>query len=180
MQGLQKAVMVIGSEQNFESYVEQYGRLVLSICYSMTGDYFTAEDLAQETLIAAYKGMDRFDGGNPKGWLCTIAANKCRDYLKSAARRSVPTEDQALQEAAGTEPSGEERYIARETALKLRSLCERLREPYRQAAISYFCEGISPDDLAGRTGENPNTLRTRVYRAREMLKKLWREEYRDA
>ncbi len=169
----------IGSGQKFEAYVNQYGRLVLSICYSMTGDYFAAEDLAQETLLSAYKGMDRFDGGNPKGWLCTIAANKCRDYLKSAARRTAPVDDEALSAAAGSEPSGEDRYIARETEERLRLLCGRLKEPYRDAALSYFCEGIPPDTLAKQTGENPNTLRTRVYRAREMLKKLWKEEYRD-
>ena len=58
----------------------------------MTGDYFAAEDLTQETFLSAFRHMDSFTGTNEKAWLCRIASNKCIDYLKSAGRRQIPSE----------------------------------------------------------------------------------------
>ena len=73
--------------------IDQYQNLIYSICYRLTGDYFEAEDLAQDTFLSAYKNLSSFDGKNERAWLCRIATNKCIDYLKRAGRRSVPTED---------------------------------------------------------------------------------------
>ena len=64
----------------------------------MTGDYFAAEDLAQETFISAYKHLNEFDGQSEKAWLCRIAGNKCIDYHRAAARRMVPTTEEDMPE----------------------------------------------------------------------------------
>lgn len=71
----------------------EYQDLIFSICYKFTANYFDAEDLAQDTFLAAYKNYASFDGANERAWLCRIATNKSLDYLKRAGRRSVPTED---------------------------------------------------------------------------------------
>ena len=62
--------------------IDQYQNLIYSICYRLTGDYFEAEDLAQDTFLSAYKNLSSFDGKNERAWLCRIATNKCIDYLK--------------------------------------------------------------------------------------------------
>ncbi len=143
----------------------------------MTGDYFDAEDLAQETFLAAYRNYDRFDGNNLKAWLTTIAANKCRDYLKSAARRSTPAEDTFFDRFADPAPPTEEQALADDAEQRMQRLCNRLKEPYRTAALGYFYEGQTIAEMAQATGENLRTLQTRVYRAKGMLKKLWKEEF---
>jgi RNA polymerase sigma-70 factor (ECF subfamily) len=67
---------------------------VFNLCLRFTGDFDTADDAAQETFIAALRGISRFRGGNFRSWLCRIATNKCRDqYRASARRRQVPLED---------------------------------------------------------------------------------------
>lgn len=60
---------MIGSRENLIRLIEQYQNLVFSICLKMTGDYFTAEDITQDTFIAAYKNWKSFDGKNEKACL---------------------------------------------------------------------------------------------------------------
>ena len=80
----------IGSQDNFIRLINQYQNLIFSICLKLTGDYFAAEDLTQETFLSAFKYIDSFDGQSEKAWICRIASNKAIDYLKSAKRREVP------------------------------------------------------------------------------------------
>ncbi len=48
--------------------------------------------------MSAYRSIERFDGENLKGWMCAIAANKCRDFLKSAARDTVRLTEEDLED----------------------------------------------------------------------------------
>lgn len=155
--------------------MHDYGRLIFTICYSMTHDYFEAEDLAQETFLAAAQHLDRFEGANPKPWLTTIAANKCRDYLKSAARRISPSEDSVL-ESLGHAPSPEHEVENRSVEERLYQLCTALKEPYRESAIRYFCKQQSAAEISESLNVNLKTVQTRLYRARTMLKSKWKEE----
>ena len=61
-----------------ERMVGQYQNLIFSICYRIVGDYFEAQDLTQETFLAAYRNLGSFDGTNEKAWLTRIATNKCQ------------------------------------------------------------------------------------------------------
>ena len=63
------------TESRLEELIDSYEKLVFSICYKTTGDYFAAEDLAQETFLAAFQKYDTFDGANEKAWICRIATN---------------------------------------------------------------------------------------------------------
>ena len=72
------------SKEKLIQLMNRYQNLVFSVCLKLTGDYFTAEDIAQETFIAAYRHLDDFDGQNEKAWICRIASNKCIDYLRSS------------------------------------------------------------------------------------------------
>ena len=52
----------IGKEAYLQYLMDTYQNLIFSICYKMTGNYFDAEDLTQDTFLAAYKSLDTFDG----------------------------------------------------------------------------------------------------------------------
>ena len=160
----------------FESYVTQYKGLVITICLAMTKNYFDAEDLAQETFLAAYRNFGRFDGKNPKAWLTAIAVNKCRDYLRNPAYRnqSLSHEDTELLADSGATP---EEHVERESSDSLvRRLCRRLKEPYRSVAEGYFCNGKKLSEMAAETGQSLRTLETRLYRSKKLLRTLWKEE----
>lgn len=163
--------------QLLEHAVEEYGRLILTVCNSMTGDFFEAEDLAQDTFLSAYKNLDSFDGTNLKAWLVKIAANKCRDYLKSAARRSVPAPGETFEQVADASPGLEAVILERDTEKRIEGLCQGLKEPYRSVAIAYFCEHRNAQDISRATGKNLKTTQTQIYRAKAMIQKLWKEEF---
>jgi RNA polymerase sigma-70 factor (ECF subfamily) len=171
-----KAVIVIEKEQ-FENYIRQYERLIITICLSFTKNYFDAEDLAQQTFLAAYENYKKFDGKNFKAWLTTIAANKCKDYIKSPKRGmySLSHEECESIEQAGN--STEEIIIEKHTEEGIRKLCSKLKEPYRTVALNYFCENIKLSSMAEDTGQSIKTLQTQLYRSKKLLKILWKEEF---
>ena len=145
----------------------------------MTGDYFTAEDLTQETFLSAYKHLEKHPIEAEKAWLCRIASNKCIDYLRAADRRAVPTEKEKMlcRELPDSEEQGPLRQVLnREIMEELQVCCNALSPPYRDVAIAYFLEGKTAKEIADKTRTGINTVKTHIRRAREMLKKTYRKE----
>src|SRR5436305_4945571 len=71
--------------------LEQYRRELTGYCYRMLGSAFEAEDAVQETMIRAWRSLDRFEGrASLKSWLYRIATNVCFDQLNGRERRARP------------------------------------------------------------------------------------------
>lgn len=167
----------IDSKDNFIRLIEKYQNLVFSICLKLTGDYFAAEDLAQETFLAAYKHLDQFDGQSESGWLCRIASNKCIDYHRASARKMIPTpEDEMPEGKLKVEDTMFRDITNRQVMEELRRCCEELLPPYKDVALMYFLEGKTAKEISEQTGVGINTVQTRIYRAREKLKISYRKE----
>jgi RNA polymerase sigma-70 factor, ECF subfamily len=164
-------------EEQFVSYIKQYERLIFTICFSFTKNYFDADNLAQETFLSAYSNINRFVGDNLKAWLTTIAANKCRDYLKSPERRTESLSEEDYEYLEDNRGSPEEIVMEIDTDERVHNLCERLKEPYKTVAISYFCNNLKLSELARNTGQSLKTLQTQLYRAKKLLRALWKEEF---
>lgn len=148
---------------------------MFSICFKIVNDYFEAEDLAQETFISAYRHLDDLDRQHEKAWLCRVATNKCLDYLKKAERRSIPTEDDYFLIQVNKEPSPEENVLEMEAKRQLTDRCKRLKSPYREIALDYFCNEITAAEIAAKTGKNIKTVQTQIYRARALLQKSYKK-----
>ena len=171
-----KGMEKINRERYLENLIDNYDNLVFSICFKITGDYFEAQDLSQETFLSVYKHLDYFDGKNEKAWICRIATNKCLDYVKSAGRRQIPTKDEYFLQIENKSETPLEGILENEVKNKLYHLCESLKPPYNEVAVDYFCKELKIKDIAEKTGKNKKTLQTQVYRAKGMLRKLWRKE----
>lgn len=171
------------TNEQFGTVVEQYQKLVYTICYQMVRDHFEAQNLCQETFLSAYTHMDRCREEDMKPWLCRIAANKAKDHLKSAYVRRVQLarEDEEGQEGgpgpAPPDPEGspDDLYIAGEGAESIREMIRSLHEPYLKVSVLYFLEERTIDEIAQRLGRPRKTVQTQLYRAKLTLQKRIKE-----
>lgn len=162
--------------QQFERYMAQYKGLILTICLTMTKNYFDAEDLAQDTFLSAYCNLGKFQGKDPKAWLTAIAVNKCKDYMKSPAYKNLYLSGEDMELIADTDITPEQCAEINSSEFLVRKLCERLKEPYRSVARCYFCEGKKLSQMSKETGQSLKTLETRLYRSKKLLRILWKEK----
>ncbi|MDE5910376.1 MAG: RNA polymerase sigma factor [Lachnospiraceae bacterium] len=164
------------TEKRLAELIDTYDKLVFSICYKLTGDYFAAEDLTQETFLSAFQKYGTFDGENEKAWICRIATNKSIDYLRSASRRNVPVEDTFFELTVEQRGSPEEICIEEEVKSQLEKKCNALKPPYNEVARAYYLEERSPKEIAAKQGKSIKTVQTQIYRAKQMLKKIYGKE----
>ncbi len=158
--------------EEFSVLVEQYERLVYTICYQFVKDHALAEDLAQETFLSAYTHRDDCPAGSYKPWLARIATNKAKDYLKSAYHRHVAaTEDEAMPETPlfGGVPQPEDITVTADEAAAIRDMILNLKESYLKVSTLYFLHQRSVEEIAALLDRPPKTVHTQLYRAKTML-----------
>ena len=175
-----KTIELVNRDAQLQQLMQSYGTMIFNLCLRMTRDYFLAEDLAQDTFLAAWNNLHSFDGQHEAAWLTKIASRKCLDYLRSAAARTTqPTEDEALQAMPSpAQQQPESIFFEAHWDDALRGACEELREPYRSVALGYYCEEKSLTQIARESGEGLDAVRSRCYRAKKMLQIALKEEIR--
>lgn len=164
----------------FAGLVEQYQRLVYTVCYQLVQDHQLAEDLTQDTFVSAFTHMDSCPPEHYKPWLARIAANKARDHLKSAwARRvSAPGDDgmpQSPPPGAAAPPGPEDLTVTEDEAAAIRQMVRELKEPYLQVSVMYFLEERSVEEISRALRRPPKTVHTQLFRAKKMLREQIRE-----
>ena len=166
----------------FTELLQQYEKLVFSICYRMTKNYFDAEDLTQETFLSLYKALNTFDREHPSAYITRIATNKCLDYLKRAERRTEAAEQEELERLEqGSDyrqqsPEPEKLLLEKELHKELERCCQLLKPPYDTVAYQYYCRGSTAAQIAEVTGKKVKTIQTQLRRAKEMMQKYFRKE----
>lgn len=99
-----------------EKAMEQYEKLIFSICYRMLGDYFDAQDMTQETFLTYYKVLDRFDGQNEKAFL----EKEINEELSNACRTLKPPYDEVAYEFYCCDKTAKE--ISKNRGVKLKTI----------------------------------------------------------
>jgi len=154
-----------GDRTAFTRLVERYWDRLYRWLYHLTHDAHTAEDLAQETFLKAFAGLDKFRAeSNFQAWLFRIAHNNFVNGRRAARHRqpfpdNVPDDDEGPVEQA----------LNREALQLLARAVGRLPSEFRAAFLLRIEGGMSFRDMAGVLGVTEETARWRVFKARQKL-----------
>lgn len=141
-----------------------FGNDILRIAYSYLKRREDAEDIVQDTLIRFMQSRLRFDTEQQaKGWLLRVAANLCKDYLKSAAHKKQTSLPEGYDVAAE-----EETPVIEEESDVLQAMMS-LPEKYRSVLHLYYYEEYTTKEIAGILDKKESTVRSLLKRGREKL-----------
>ena len=131
------------------------------------------EDLEQEVYIRAWKNSDKYEErGCFKSWICTVAKNVSKDYLKSAGfRNSLKTtsDEITLATVSDTRISPEEVGMSSERQKRIISAVENLKPKLRETIILCEIEGYTYEEASKKLRCPLGTIKSRIYNAKKEL-----------
>ena len=163
-----------GDEEAFRLIFDRYSRPVLSFIYDMVGDRSLAEDLAQETFVRAFRGLDSLrEESKLSTWLFAIAKNCAREQLRTRRRDESNVEIDAepafeLHDHART-PSGA--LLDKELSGVITAALQKLDEDKRTVFTLKVLQQRSYEEIAEITGFSVGKLKTDLHRARAEMRK---------
>lgn len=155
----------------------RYGQEILQLSFSYVKNKQIAEDLTQEIFVKCYKSLHTYSGKSKfRTWLWRIASNHCKDYLKSWYNKNVFTTDyQPIYDSLQSD-SVEQTVIQEEQDDQLASAVMELPVNYREVIYLFYFEEMSVKEISVVTEVKENTIKTRLKRAKELLKERLEEK----
>jgi RNA polymerase sigma-70 factor (ECF subfamily) len=165
-----------GEKAAFEELVLKYQDRIYNLCRQMLGNSSDAEDAAQDTFLKAYQKLKDF---NPESslytWLYRIAVNTCLDYKKrpffASLFRSSDEGEEFMVEQPSDGPSPERLYESKQMGAALQISFKHLSPKLRTVIILKEIEGLSYEEIAEVLEISIGTVKSRISRARDELKK---------
>ncbi|MXV85516.1 sigma-70 family RNA polymerase sigma factor [Candidatus Poribacteria bacterium] len=166
-----------GDQESFSPLVRKYQKGVHALVWRKIGDFHIAQEITQDAFLTAYKKLRTLKNHNQfAGWLYVIAANLCRDYLR---RKRLPMESLDADNTNEVDKVSYSQYVAdkqktdadetrRET---VKELLKKLPESERTVMTLHYLGEMTIQAIAEFLGVSPNTVKSRLSRARNRLRK---------
>jgi RNA polymerase sigma-70 factor, ECF subfamily len=185
-----------GDEEAFRELTDPFRRELQLHCYRILGTVQDAEDIVQETLLAAWRGLERFEGrASLRAWLYRIATNRCLNVLRGRRRRPrevpamveppqpthlrepiwlEPYPDVLLEDVVDSAPGPQARYETRD-AVGLAFVTALQHLPPRQRAVLVLRDvlGFSGAEVAGMLETSQAAVKAALQRARARVDNEW-------
>ena len=147
-----------------ERVVNEYATMLLRVAYSQLNNRAEAEDTVQEVLLKYMEKAPIFQSEeHEKAWLLRVTVNHCKNHLASAWFRTRAELDEGIPALDNAE-------------LEVVSAVAALPAKYRAVVHLYYFEGYSTKEIAEILHSRPNTVSSRLSRARALLAKALKEE----
>lgn len=170
-------------ERAFNELVRAYELRVFRLVYRMLGRRDEAEDMVQEVFVQVFKAIDSFRGESKVStWIYRIAVNLCKNRSKYLSRRRSSTQDElelqfeatALQQARGVtagEAAGPDQLLQGYQLERVMKVCIQGLDPdFREVLVLRDIEDLPYEEIMEITGLPEGTVKSRIHRARGMLK----------
>jgi RNA polymerase sigma-70 factor (ECF subfamily) len=165
----------VARRQSVREFVEPEVEVLLRVARAMSASDADAEDLVQETLLRAYRGLHRFDGRHPRAWLLTILRNTNVNLHRR--RRPILIDDdewlRASRPAFGRtqSPSAEDCAVDLELDAELDAAVSSLSREFRSALLLVDVHDLSYAEAAAVLGVPVGTVMSRLSRARDRVRR---------
>jgi len=170
-----------GDMSAFDLIVQRHKVSLFNFIYRFLYDRDSAEDLTQEVFIRIYKNIKNYrsDMAGFRTWMYRIAANLCKNEIRNRSRRSKvlldspiskDEDDEPLENIQDTSPGPDVLLEKKELYESLNLAISHLPEKFRTVLILRDIEGMSYDEIANIIGKPEGTVKSRLNRARLMLK----------
>lgn len=177
-----------GDSAAFDTLVVRHSADIYALLFRLTENPEEAADLTQETFLRALKAIKNFRGeADLKTWLFRIAVNESRNCFRWWTRRrrektvslDAPLMSETETTLSDTISSGaenpEQEILRRERASALREALQSLPEIFREAVVCCDIEGLSYEQIAATLSINVGTVKSRIARGREELRRRLRD-----
>jgi RNA polymerase sigma-70 factor (ECF subfamily) len=169
--------VLAGETRTYARLVDRYRERLGRYALRMLGNKDDAEDALQDTFIRAYRSLARCEGPDGFGpWVFGILVNRCRTHAAKRARTHSIMVRSEVAMATASVASSEGRDALRDA---IHWAMMQLPAEQREAFLLKHVEDLSYEAMETLTGVRPATLRMRVFRARDELRKLLAETTRD-
>ena len=159
-----KAIMI-------DTMMKNYGQDILQLVYSYVKNQTIAEDLTQDIFIKCYRNLHTYrKKAKLKTWLWSIAINHCKDYLKSWYNKNVVLSNEVLDSEFDEANQLESKVIQQDEDDRLVAHVMSLSVEFREVIYLFYFEEMPIKEIASVTGINSNTVKTRLRRAKQLLK----------
>lgn len=179
------------TRDEFTCYAAQYKDMVFRLAFNYMKNHADAEDVTQNVLLKLYQYPREFESGeHVRNWLVRVTINECTSMHRLFWRKELPLYENADREDGGTDSGTDGGIDGRtnrsgafgsdlslsETASDLMEALMRLPAKYRVVIYLYYYEEFDTNEIADMLKVSPATVRTRLARGRERLKKRLEEE----
>jgi RNA polymerase sigma-70 factor (ECF subfamily) len=162
------AAAAAGDGAAFAALLGRYERAVHHLALRTLRDAEEAKDASQETWVKAYRSLGSFrEGARFSTWIFTICYRLCCTRLAGRRRRPAAAE---LPELAASAAGPEQLYLAAEEARRLHAAIDALPDKYRIPITLYHLQGRRYDEIAAVLGLPLGTVKTHLFRAKELLR----------
>lgn len=167
-----------GEDRAFAELLQRHKPSLYGFVRRYVSDADAAVDVVQETFVAAWRALARYDARRPFAvWLRAIALNKCRDRARRLAVRRfiLGDKDETSAEAmaqADPEPFGEARLMPVERRAAFQKAIDQLPSKLKEPLLLTYFDDLTQQEAADLLGVTVKTVETRVYRARQRLAQL--------
>lgn len=173
-----------GREDAYRELLSRYKAPVYRLIVKHIGDPDEALDLTQETFLAGFSALSRYEADRPfRIWIARIAINKCRDWarrrkVRAFFSRALPLE--SAHHVASDIPSPDMEASDRLELARVRGAIAQLPQNLREVLLLRGMDDVSQAEAAAMLNVSEKTVETRLYRARMRLRGLLAESSNQA
>jgi len=131
------------------------------------------EDIEQEVYIKVWKNSDKYkECGNFKSWICTIAKNLSKDYLKSSSYKNSTnsiSDEETVCKISDRKETPEQNLIGSFRRKRIKKAIDNLKPKLKEVIIMYEINGLSYEDISNKLNVPIGTVKSRLFNAKKVL-----------